>query len=119
MLICLLLRFQFQWSQLKNFGYEFIETNNNSDFSLYILDGLTSQKGFDLELADSAFKTIETSIKTKNELSKTLKELHSERISLESEITQASKQTRLAEQLESKGIQEINTPPKKIVRDTK
>lgn len=59
------------------------------------------------------------SIKTKNELSKTLKELHSERISLESEITQASKQTRLAEQLESKGIQEINTPPKKIVRDSK
>jgi peroxiredoxin len=54
-------------SQLKNFGYEFIETNNNSDFSLYILDGLTSQKGFDLELADSAFKTIETSIKTKSE----------------------------------------------------
>lgn len=54
-------------SLLKNFGYEFIETNNNSDFSLYILDGLTSQKGFDLELADSAFKTIETSIKTKNE----------------------------------------------------
>jgi uncharacterized protein YoxC len=59
------------------------------------------------------------SIKTKNELSKTLKELHSERISLESEITQASKQTRLAEQLESKGIQEINTPPKKIIRDRK
>ena len=59
------------------------------------------------------------SIKTKNELSKTLKELHSERISLESEIAQASKQTRLAEQLESKGIQEINTPPKKIIRDRK
>jgi hypothetical protein len=59
------------------------------------------------------------SIKAKNELSKTLKELHSERISLESEITQASKQTRLAEQLESKGIQEINTPPKKIIRDRK
>jgi uncharacterized protein YoxC len=59
------------------------------------------------------------SIKTKNELSKTLKELHSERISLESEITQASKQSRLAEQLESKGIQEINTPPKKIIRDRK
>ena len=59
------------------------------------------------------------SIKTKNELSKTLKELHSERISLESEIAQASKQTRLAEQLESKGILEINTPPKKIIRDRK
>ena len=59
------------------------------------------------------------SIKTKNELSKTLKELHSERISLESEIAQASKQTRLAEQLESKGILEINTPPKKIISDRK
>lgn len=59
------------------------------------------------------------SIKRKNELSKTLKELHSERISLESEITQASKQTRLAEQLETKGLKEISTPPKKIVRDRK
>jgi len=59
------------------------------------------------------------SIKKKNELSKTLKELHSERISLESEITQASKQTRLAEQLASKGLKEISTPPKKIVRDRK
>ncbi len=59
------------------------------------------------------------SIKKKNELSKTLKELHSERISLESEITQASKQTRLAEQLETKGLKEISTPPKKIVRDRK
>lgn len=59
------------------------------------------------------------SLKKKNELSKTLKELHSERISLESEITQASKQTRLAEQLESKGLKEISTPPKKIVRDRK
>lgn len=59
------------------------------------------------------------SIKKKNELSKTLKELHSERISLESEITQASKQTRLAEQLESKGLKEISTPPKKIIRDRK
>ena len=54
-------------AQLKNFGYEFIETNNNSDFSLYILEGLTSQKGFDVELASNAFKSIEASIKTKNE----------------------------------------------------
>ena len=53
--------------QLKNFGYEFIETNTNSDFSLFILDGLTSQKGFDVELASNAFKNIEASIKTKNE----------------------------------------------------
>ena len=53
--------------QLKNFGYEFIETNTDSDFSLFILDGLTSQKGFDVELASNAFKNIEASIKTKNE----------------------------------------------------
>lgn len=58
-------------------------------------------------------------LKKKNELGKALKELHSERISLESEITQASKQTRLAEQLEYKGIQEISSPPKKIIRDRK
>ena len=53
--------------QLKNFGYEFIETNTDSDFSLYVLEGLTSQKGFDVELASNAFKSIEASIKTKNE----------------------------------------------------
>ena len=54
-------------AQLKNFGYEFIQENNDSDFSLFILEGLTSQKGFDLELASKAYKSIETSIKTKNE----------------------------------------------------
>ena len=54
-------------AQLKNFGYEFIKTNNDSDFSLFVLEGLTSQKGFDVELASSAFKNIEASIKTKNE----------------------------------------------------
>ena len=54
-------------AQLKNFGYEFIKTNNDSDFSLFVLEGLTSQKGFDVELASKAFKNIEASIKTKNE----------------------------------------------------
>jgi len=54
-------------AQLKNFGYEFIKTNNDSDFSLFVLEGLTSQKGFDIELASNAFKNIEASIKTKNE----------------------------------------------------
>lgn len=53
--------------KLKNFGYEFIKTNNDSDFSLFVLEGLTSQKGFDVELASNAFKNIEASIKTKNE----------------------------------------------------
>ena len=54
-------------AQLKNFGFEFIEDNNDSDFSLFILEGLTNQKGFDLELATKAYESIETSIKTKNE----------------------------------------------------
>lgn len=54
-------------AELKNFGYEFIEDNNDSDFSLFILEGLTSQKRFDLELAAKAYKKIEASIKTKNE----------------------------------------------------
>ena len=54
-------------AQLKNFGYEFIEENNDSDFSLFILEGLTGQKGFDLELASKAYENIEESIKTKNE----------------------------------------------------
>ena len=54
-------------AQLKNFGYEFIKTNNDSDFSLFVLEGLTSQKGFDVEFASNAFKNIEASIKTKNE----------------------------------------------------
>ena len=54
-------------AQLKNFGYEFIKTNNDSDFSLFVLEGLTSQKGFDVESASNAFKNIEASIKTKNE----------------------------------------------------
>lgn len=55
-------------TQLKNFGYEFIEENNDSDFSLFILEGLTGQKGFDLELATKAYKNIDDSIKTKNEI---------------------------------------------------
>ena len=54
-------------AQLKNFGYEFIQENNDSDFSLFILEGLTSQKSFDLELATKAYESIEASIKTKNE----------------------------------------------------
>ena len=43
------------------------KTNNDSDFSLFILDGLTSQKGLIWNWHASAFKSIETSIKTKNE----------------------------------------------------
>lgn len=58
-------------------------------------------------------------IKKKDELSKVLKELHSERISLESEITRASKQTQIAEKLKSTGLKEITTPPIKLTRERK
>ncbi len=58
-------------------------------------------------------------IKHREELKTTLKEFHSERISLESEITNASKQTQIAEKLKNNGLKEITTPPIKITRDTK
>ncbi len=58
-------------------------------------------------------------IKHREELKTTLKEFHSERISLESEITNASKQTEIAEKLKDNGLKEITTPPIKITRDPK
>ena len=33
-----------------------LKNNNDSDFSLLILEGLTRQKGFDMELATKAFE---------------------------------------------------------------
>jgi hypothetical protein len=58
-------------------------------------------------------------IKRKEELKTTLKEFHSERISLESEITKSSKQTEIAERLKETGLKEITTPPIKLTRDAK
>ncbi len=58
-------------------------------------------------------------IKRKEELKTTLKEYHSERISLESEITKSSKQTEIAERLKETGLKEITTPPIKLTRDAK
>jgi hypothetical protein len=55
-------------------------------------------------------------IRRKEELIKELKELHSERISLESQITNASKQSELSKRLEGSGLKEITTPPIKIVK---
>ncbi|MBL7811486.1 MAG: hypothetical protein JNL57_04610 [Bacteroidetes bacterium] len=53
-------------------------------------------------------------LRKKDKLLKELKELHSEKISLESEITNASKQSELAKKLESTGLKELNQPPVKI-----
>ena len=55
-------------------------------------------------------------IRKKEELTKELKEPHSERISLESQITNASKQSELSKRLEGSGLKEITTPPIKLVK---
>ena len=55
-------------------------------------------------------------IRKKEELTKELKELHSERISLESQITNASKQSELSKRLEGSGLKDITTPPIKLVK---
>ncbi len=55
-------------------------------------------------------------IRNKELLIKELKELHSERISLDSEITNASKQSELSKRLEGSGLKEITTPPINLVK---
>jgi len=55
-------------------------------------------------------------IRKKEQLIKELKELHSERISLESQTTNASKQSELSKRLEGSGLKEITTPPIKLTK---
>ncbi|MFM1792506.1 MAG: hypothetical protein RLZZ252_860 [Bacteroidota bacterium] len=58
-------------------------------------------------------------LRTKEKLSKELKELNSESISLESQITNASTQSALTQRLEGTGLKEITTPPTKLVKKKK
>lgn len=58
-------------------------------------------------------------LRNKDKLIKDLKELHSEKISLESQITNASKQSELAKKLESSGLKELSVPPIKIENHVK
>lgn len=53
-------------------------------------------------------------LRKKDQLTKDLKELRSEKISLESEVTNAGKQSEVARRLEGTGVKEINKPPIKI-----
>lgn len=53
-------------------------------------------------------------LRKKDQLTRELKELRSEKISLESEVTNAGKQSELARKLEGTGIKELNKPPYKI-----
>ncbi|MEK0439400.1 MAG: hypothetical protein RLZZ504_316 [Bacteroidota bacterium] len=55
-------------------------------------------------------------IRKKEQLIKELKELHSERISLESQTTNAAKQSELSKRLEGSGLKEITTPPIKLTK---
>ena len=50
---------------LKNFGFNFIKTYPDSDFSLTLLNSAIGQKGFDMDLAKEAYDKINISIKTK------------------------------------------------------
>ena len=50
---------------LKNFGFNFIKTHPDSDFSLTLLNSALGQKGFDIDLAKEAYDKINISIKTK------------------------------------------------------
>ena len=50
---------------LKNFGFNFIKTYPDSDFSLTLLNSALGQKGFDIDLAKEAYDKINISIKTK------------------------------------------------------
>lgn len=53
-------------------------------------------------------------LRKKAELTKQLKELHSEKISLESEVTNAAKQSEVAKKLLPLGVKELTRPPVKI-----
>lgn len=55
-------------------------------------------------------------IRKREQLTKELKELHSERISLESQTTNASKQSELSKRLEGSGLKEITAPPTKLTK---
>ena len=50
---------------LKNFGFNFIKTYPDSDFSLTLLNNAQNQKGFEIDLAKEAYDKINISIKTK------------------------------------------------------
>ena len=50
---------------LKNFGFNFIKSYPDSDFSLTLLNSAIGQKGFDMDLAKQAYDKINISIKTK------------------------------------------------------
>jgi hypothetical protein len=60
-------------------------------------------------------------LRQKGMLIKELKELRSEKISLESEVTNASKQSEIAEKIKETGLKELTKPPIKIEyrKDTK
>lgn len=56
-------------------------------------------------------------LKEKNKLSNELKELNAEKVFLESQVTNASKQTEVARKLEGTGVAPLKNPPIKIEKE--
>ncbi len=56
-------------------------------------------------------------LKEKNKLSNELKELNAEKVFLESQVTNASKQTEVAKKLEGTGVSPLKNPPIKIEKE--
>jgi hypothetical protein len=56
-------------------------------------------------------------IRTKRDLSAQLKELHAEKISLESSVTNASKRSEVVKKVAPTGLKDLTTPPIKLQRD--
>lgn len=56
-------------------------------------------------------------LKEKNKLSNELKELNAEKVFLESQVTNASKQTEVAKKLEGTGVAPLKNPPIKIEKE--
>jgi hypothetical protein len=56
-------------------------------------------------------------IRTKRDLSAELKELHAEKISLESSVTNASKRSEVVKKVAPTGLKDLTTPPIKIERN--
>lgn len=51
--------------EMKNFGFKFVKNYPDADFSLLVLDGVTDQQDFDIDLANEALAAISEDIKKK------------------------------------------------------
>lgn len=69
--------------KMKNFGLDFLIENPNSDFSLMLLDGVTGQKGFDVDLAKLVLESMSQDLLNK-EYNKLIVQNIKQKITIES-----------------------------------